>query len=93
MWRYQLDGPGAFGSTSWACHRGCNDYTFWRVLPEDVPRVPPLDAPPSWGQQGAWLAQVREQRQLEERMGARPGAQPRQGEAEGEEVEAVCSVM
>lgn len=67
MYRYQLDGPGAFGAVSWACHVGCGEYTCWRVVPEDVPRVPPADAPPSWGQQGAWLAQVREQRQREQR--------------------------
>jgi hypothetical protein len=71
MWRYQRDGPGEFGDVTWACHVGCGDYTHWRVVPEDIRLVPPIDAPPSWGQQLAWVAQVREQRQNELRAAGR----------------------
>ena len=49
MWRYQVDGPEAFGNTPWACHVRCGTYTRWRVVPEDVARVPHGDAPESWG--------------------------------------------
>ena len=49
MWRYQVDGPEAFGHTPWACHQRCGTYTRWRVVPDDVARVPHGDAPESWG--------------------------------------------
>ena len=49
MWRYQTEGPDAFGHTPWACHVRCGTYTRWRVVPEDVARVPHGDAPESWG--------------------------------------------
>jgi hypothetical protein len=65
MWRYQTDGPGAFGTATWACHVGCDDFTHWRVIPDDVARVPPMDTPESWGGQEGWLAAVREQRLAE----------------------------
>ena len=59
MWRYQPS-PAAFGDVSWACHVRCGDYTKWRVLPSDLPRVPLADAPESWGVRDEWLAGVRQ---------------------------------
>ena len=75
MWRYQAEGPGAFGTATWACHVGCGDYTHWRVVPEDVARVPPMDAPASWGGQEGWLAAVRERRLAELRGDGRAAAE------------------
>lgn len=40
MWIYQPS-PDQFGNVTWACHRGCGTYTHWRVVPEDVARIPP----------------------------------------------------
>jgi hypothetical protein len=34
--------------SSRACHVACGDYTKWRVLRADLPRVPLADAPESW---------------------------------------------
>ena len=34
MWRYQPT-PSAFGDVTWACHVACDDYTTWRVHPDD----------------------------------------------------------
>mmetsp|Transcript_32851 Transcript_32851/g.98927 ORF Transcript_32851/g.98927 Transcript_32851/m.98927 type:complete len:266 (+) Transcript_32851:1243-2040(+) len=72
MWRYQA-APDAFGHTPWACHRGCGDFTKWRVVVEDLGRVPVGDAPESWG--AAW----REARMRALRNGARPRNGARQG--------------
>ena len=66
MWRYQVDGPEAFGTTPWACHVRCGTYTRWRVISEDVARVPHGDAPESWG--------VDIVRQIRERQQARAAA-------------------
>ncbi len=57
MWRYQ-PAPDAYGGATWACHRGCGDYTHWRVIPADLPRVPLQDRPESWGTE-AWMDEVR----------------------------------
>ena len=35
MWRYQK-GPNDYGTASWACHQGCDAFTHWRIIPEDV---------------------------------------------------------
>ena len=35
MWRYQK-GPNDYGTASWACHEGCDAFTHWRIIPEDV---------------------------------------------------------
>ncbi|KAJ1632758.1 hypothetical protein T492DRAFT_590794 [Pavlovales sp. CCMP2436] len=92
MWRYQTDGPGPFGTSTWACHQGCGDYTHWRIIAADVANVPPVDAPPTWGQQGAWLAQVRDQRHNELRAaGALLAAPADQAAAPREESQ--CSLM
>ena len=49
MYRYQVDGPTAFGNNTWACHVGCGDQTHWRVAAADAHLVPPDDAPEAWG--------------------------------------------
>jgi len=65
MWRYQANGPAAFGADTWACHARCGGFTHWRVSPADVDKVPPEDAPDSWGLKEEWLASIRVQRQAE----------------------------
>jgi hypothetical protein len=72
MWRYQPT-AAAFGDTSWACHRRCGDYTHWRIVAEDVGRVPAQHAPEGWGMRETWLAAVRERRQQEIRGGGGGG--------------------
>ena len=63
MYRYQVDGPAAFGNNSWFCGGGeCQDFTKWRVHPADVQRVPADDCPEAWGRREDWFAQVRVQR-------------------------------
>ena len=47
MWQYQTS-PDQLGSASWACHVGCHDYTYWRIHPEDVERVPNSLQPGTW---------------------------------------------
>eukprot|EP00927_Polykrikos_kofoidii_P036691 TRINITY_DN30979_c0_g1_i1.p1 TRINITY_DN30979_c0_g1~~TRINITY_DN30979_c0_g1_i1.p1 ORF type:complete len:372 (+),score=46.66 TRINITY_DN30979_c0_g1_i1:75-1190(+) len=69
MWRYQAI-PTEFGTTTWACQR-CKAYTHWRVLPEDLPKVPDFDCPESWARREHWLASVRRHRQAERSEGAR----------------------
>eukprot|EP00929_Paragymnodinium_shiwhaense_P035767 TRINITY_DN1927_c0_g1_i2.p1 TRINITY_DN1927_c0_g1~~TRINITY_DN1927_c0_g1_i2.p1 ORF type:complete len:234 (+),score=18.54 TRINITY_DN1927_c0_g1_i2:105-806(+) len=59
MWRYQPS-PTEFGSSSWACHRGCCAYTKWRIVAEDAERIPGSELPESWGGQEEWLATVRD---------------------------------
>lgn len=48
MYRYQ-EHPTEFGNTSWACQRGCGDYTKWRIISADIGKVPIDDAPEGWG--------------------------------------------
>ena len=69
MWRYQNTAV-EFGSATWACHVRCGDYTHWRILSEDVGRVPASLIPESWesGEEvdaEAALAQVRDRIQRE----------------------------
>ena len=52
MYRYQVDGPNAFGNNTWACQQRCGDFTHWRVHAADAHLVPPEDAPESWGVRG-----------------------------------------
>merc|ERR1712013_129694 len=50
MYRYQ-PAPDAFppeGGPTWACHRGCGDYTIWRIKADQVENVPAADKPASW---------------------------------------------
>mmetsp|Transcript_24001 Transcript_24001/g.31877 ORF Transcript_24001/g.31877 Transcript_24001/m.31877 type:complete len:189 (+) Transcript_24001:117-683(+) len=48
MYRYQPT-PTEFGGATWACHQRCGDYTHWRIIPEDISRVPVDDTPEGWG--------------------------------------------
>lgn len=64
MWRYQTS-PDEFGSATWACHQLCGDYTHWRIVSEDVAKVPPAECPETWDQHKQWLSRVRKQRQQE----------------------------
>eukprot|EP00731_Ephydatia_muelleri_P010666 Em0005g1252a len=64
MWLYQPT-PSTFTGASWACHRGCGDYTKWRIVPDDLERVPLEHAPEAWGMREKWLAAIREQRKRE----------------------------
>ncbi|CAE8715823.1 unnamed protein product, partial [Polarella glacialis] len=73
MWRYQAS-PTEFGGSSWACHKRCQAQAHWRVVAEDVSKVPAADAPPSWGRQEEWLAAVRERRRAEMQPGFRAEA-------------------
>jgi len=68
MWRYQ-PAPTEFGGATWACHKGCGDYTHWRVIAQDLPRVPAFDYPESWGRDDEWLDRVRRQRSQERSQG------------------------
>ena len=85
MYRYQVDGPTAFGNNTWACHVGCGDQTHWRVAAADAHLVPPDDAPEAWGLRDEWLQRVREQRRQEaagliaRRPGVAPAARPGAG--------------
>jgi predicted Zn finger-like uncharacterized protein len=88
MWRYQTDGPEAFGHTPWACHVRCGTYTRWRVISEDVARVPHGDAPESWGVDIVWqirARQGRERRRAVLREAGERQARERQGRAAGRE--------
>jgi hypothetical protein len=60
MWRYQPS-AATFGNVTWACRR-CDDFTTWRVHPDDVDGVPLGDAPESWGVRERWLEDVRRTR-------------------------------
>jgi hypothetical protein len=71
MWLYQPS-PTEYGTASWACHGGCDDYTFWRIRPEDLHRVPADHTPESWGLRGDWLGRIRGLRQ--EQIGAGAGS-------------------
>lgn len=70
MYRHQAT-PETFGNNSWACHARCGDFTFWRILPEDVALVPDAEAPESWGRRDEWFTRIREQRQAERAAGGR----------------------
>ncbi|KAJ1379916.1 hypothetical protein B484DRAFT_311880, partial [Ochromonadaceae sp. CCMP2298] len=64
VWRYQPS-PTAYGASSWACHVGCGDYTHWRIVPDDVVRIPAQEVPESWGQRDEWLELIRASRTAE----------------------------
>lgn len=60
MWRY-CERPGSETTATWACHGRCGTFRRWRIVEEDVGRVPPEDAPRTWGAEEAWFASVREE--------------------------------
>mmetsp|Transcript_32824 Transcript_32824/g.54018 ORF Transcript_32824/g.54018 Transcript_32824/m.54018 type:complete len:218 (+) Transcript_32824:62-715(+) len=76
MWRYQ-ETPDSFGGATWACHRGCGSYTHWRILPDDLLRVPVQERPASWGNE-EWFARIREMRR---RGSAVTGSQNRRSQS------------
>ena len=47
MWRYQRT-PDEFGTASWACHQRCNDFTFWKIDPADISKIPTALLPDTW---------------------------------------------
>lgn len=61
MWRYMPSGPFSVSAQTWACHRGCGDYTRWTVHPEDAARVPRYDVPRGWGNEEEWYAAIRDE--------------------------------
>jgi hypothetical protein len=58
MYRYQRT-PEAFSDDTWFCAH-CGDQTKRRIIPEDIPRVPPEDAPDTWGLADEVLARARQ---------------------------------
>ncbi|CAJ1380789.1 unnamed protein product [Effrenium voratum] len=61
MWRYQ-GSPIEFGTSTWACHQQCGDFTHWRILAEDAARVPDMECPEGWGRREHWMQEVRNHR-------------------------------
>ena len=47
MWRYQSS-PDQFGTATWACHQRCNDYTHWKIVSEDISKIPTTLLPDNW---------------------------------------------
>jgi len=64
MWRYQ-ESPDVPGTSTWACHQSCGDYTNWTIVPEDAAQVPAEECPTTWGRREEWLAQIRARSQNE----------------------------
>lgn len=56
MYTYQTT-PEEYSSATWACHRGCNDYTNWKIIDPQV--ITDRQAPESWGRRQHFLARVR----------------------------------
>lgn len=48
MYRYQAS-VEEYGTTSWACQGPCQNFTTWRILPDQVTFIPAGDAPEEWG--------------------------------------------
>lgn len=89
MWRYQAT-PAEFGTSTWACHRDCDDFTNWRILPMEALRVPGFDCFTGWvGRREEWLDSIRERRRSrgQEDDGFDAALSP---EEEGEAVEECC---
>jgi len=57
MYKYQST-PTEHGNVTWACHRGCRNYTNWRIVPEDIRLIPIVKRPESWGNED-WFNEVR----------------------------------
>jgi hypothetical protein len=83
MWRYQPS-CDAFGTSTWACHRGCGTYTHWRIVPADLASVPLADVPASWELcEGGLVSRVRAIRQAEA-TGTGAGARRPAGPVDGD---------
>lgn len=48
MYRYQKT-EEEFGTATWACQGKCGGFTTWKILPEEIHRIPLGDAPKTWG--------------------------------------------
>lgn len=48
VWRYQPSPSSFTVSALWTCHQGCDTRTNWRLLEEDLPRIPQAERPASW---------------------------------------------
>lgn len=73
MWRY-CERPGSETTATWACHGPrCGTFRRWRIVEEDVRRVPPEDAPRTWGAEEEWFASVREEIARRSAVGERGG--------------------
>jgi hypothetical protein len=48
MFMYQR-AAAEFSTDTWACHRGCETFTHWRIVPEHSAHIPPEHCPESWG--------------------------------------------
>ena len=83
MWMYQPS-PTSFGTASWACHRGCNDYTFWRIV-DPIERIPLDHVPDEWNMQGQFREQIRAMRRQESGGEALPAPPPIQEQQNGGE--------
>lgn len=55
MWQYQKT-KNEFGHSVWACHVGCDDYTYWKIIPEDAKEIPGSYIPDSWKEDNEWTA-------------------------------------
>jgi len=80
MWRY-CERPGSETTETWACHGRCGTFRRWRIVEADVRRVPPEDAPRTWGAEEEWFASVREEiarrREAARRQGGNGGGRRR----------------
>ena len=61
MWMYQPS-PVAFGTEKWACHGGCDDYTTWRIVKEELQRIPMDHVPDEWNLRDHFQTHIREMR-------------------------------
>ncbi len=92
MFRYQAT-PEEWGTTTWACHRGCGTYTNWRISPKGLDELRSLkwELPLTWPESQAALELLREQRRagvspadVEESRRAARQQEGKEGAAAGE---------
>ncbi|GAX10186.1 hypothetical protein FisN_3Lh381 [Fistulifera solaris] len=69
MYRYQSS-PMQFGTVTWACHGLCANFTYWRILPDQVRHIPVGDFPEVW--QTDWVAVARARLQRVDRQDREP---------------------
>ena len=68
MWLYQTRGHGEsecireFTGPTWACHQGCGTFTQWRIVEDEVQRVPVEHRPREWDEVRNLLEEVRGRR-------------------------------
>jgi len=54
MWRYQIK-YDEYGSISWLCHT-CQEFRYWRIVENEILRIPVGEVPVSWGKDSIRLA-------------------------------------